>query len=241
MPKRLHRMLLSFALMMIVATSSISAQILPVLNSFKGRTFEGPVDACWPVEFDGCTFVTDSVVLRHSYGAVFRNCRFESRSGTLYIAESGDGIILADCDVKATDRLMFSREYSLADRNYLTGVTVNGEECSVLDEQESIIDIDGLELAASVRGESDGPMFMLMSSDRKYLEAGATACFHVCGLEKGTFVGWQSSENGLKLTVSDDGFSCGVQAVGLIDTETAVISAYTEYGLEAACEILIRR
>lgn len=237
MPKWLHRLSVLCAAMLITAASGAWAQVLPVLNTFSGRTFEGPVDVSWPVLFDGCTFRTDGVVLKHSYGAVFRNCKFECKGGQLCIAESGDGIILADCEVNGCDVLSICREYKAASRNYITGVTVNGEECSVLDEQETIIDIDGLEMAESVRGESDGPLFMIMSADKNVLRKGEIAYVHLRGLEEGMFVGWQSSDPGLKLTVDADGLGCRVYAAGIKGNSKAVISAYTEYGLEAAVEI----
>lgn len=141
MPKWLHILSVFCVVTLITAASGASAQVLPVLNTFSGRTFEGTLDVSWPVLFDGCTFRTDGLVLKHSYGAVFRNCTFECKGGRLYIAGSGDGIILADCEVKGCDGLSISREFSAAYRNYVTGVTVNGDECSVLDEQETIIDI----------------------------------------------------------------------------------------------------
>lgn len=239
MSKWLHRLTVLCAVMLITAASGTRAQVLPMLNTFSGRTFEGTVDVSWPVLFDGCTFKTDGVVLKHSYGAVFRNCVFECKGGELYITESGDGIILADCDVKGCDALSISREYSAAHRNYITGVTVNGEECSVLDEQETIIDIDGLEMAESVRGQSDGPLLMIMSADKSVLRKGEIAYLHIRGLEDGMFVGWQSSAAGLRLTVDDDGLGCRVYASQIKDRERAVISAYTEYGLEAAYEITL--
>ena len=237
--KLLKRLCMLFAAMCLSATSVVQAQVLPILNSFSNRTFNGMVDVSWPVLFDGCTFVTDSIVLRHSYGAVFRNCRFESKTGILYVADSGDGIILADCEVTGCDVLVMSRNFNPAYRNYITGVTVKGEECSVLDEQESIIDIDGLELAECVRGKSAGPMLMLVSGDRKVLQRGDSAYFRLLGLEKGMFVGWKSSDDGLKLIVDDDGMGCRVYAVDVKETSGAVISAYTEYGLEAAYNILV--
>jgi len=235
----LHKMYVLLAVSVLSAVGSVSAQILPVLNSFSNRTFNGTVDVSWPVLFDGCTFVTDSIVLRHSYGAVFRNCRFESKTGVLYLAERGNGIILADCEVTGSDGLVMSMNYNPAYRNYITCVTVNGEECSVLDEQESIIDIDGLELAESVRGGSAGPMFMLASSDCKVLESGDSAYLRLLGLEKGMFVGWKSSDDGLKLIVDDDGMGCLIYAADVKGISGAVISAYTEYGLEAAYNILV--
>ena len=236
MPKWLHRLSVLCAAMLLTAASGAWAQVLPVLNTFSGRTFEGTVDVSWPVLFDGCTFRTDGLVINHSYGAVFRNCTFECTGGELCIAGSGDGIILADCEVKGCNALSICREFSPASRNYITGVTVNGEECTVLDEQETIIDIDGLEMAESV-ADGSGPMIMIMSADKSVLRKGEIAYMHLRGLEEGMFVGWQSSDNGLKLTVDADGMGCRVYAASIKGNKKAVISAYTEYGLEAAVEI----
>ena len=225
------------AVVLMAAVSGVRAQVRPVMNSFSGRTYEGAVDVQGPVLFDSCTFRTDGLVLIHSYGAVFRNCTFECTGGNLFIAGSGDGIVLADCEVNGCDALSICREFSPASRNYITGVTVNGEECSVLDEQETIIDIDGLELAECVRGESDGPMFMTIGADKNVIRQGEIAYLRIQGLEEGMFVGWRSSDPGLKLTVDDDGMGCRVYAAQVGKMRRAVISAYTEYGLEAAIEI----
>ena len=237
--KLLHKMHVLLAVATLCVSGSIRAQVLPVLNSFSGRTFEGTVDVSWPVLFDGCTFRTDGVVLNHSYGAVFRNCTFECPGGELFIAGSGDGIILADCEVKGCESFSICKEYSPAHRNYITGVLVNGEECSVLDEQSNIVDIDGLELAESARGVSDGPVIMLMSCDRKVIERGDSAYFRLRGLDDGMFVGWQCSVDGLRMTVDKDGLGCMVYADNVKKECVAVISAYTEYGLEAAFGITL--
>ena len=240
MRKWLHRLSILAAAVLIAAASGASAQVLPVLNTFSGRTFESTVSVSWPVLFENCTFRTDGAVIKKSYGAVFRNCKFEGKGGNLCIAESGDGIILVDCQVTGCDGLSISKDYNPANRNYITGVTVNGEECTVLDEQETIIDIDGLELEESARGESDGPLFMIMNADKRVLESGEIAYLQVRGLDKGMFVGWSSSARGLKLTVDEDGLGCRVYAADVKDLKSAVISAYTEYGLEAAIEIEIK-
>ena len=185
--RRLYGLCIQLAVMLFAA-GSVSAQVLPLLNSFRSRTFDGTVNVSWPVEFDGCTFLTDSVVLSHSYGAVFRNCRFESRSGKLYMAESGSGMIMAGCEVTGCDGFSFSRHPGPADRNYVTDVTVNGSELDVLEEQESVIEIDGLGLAGSVEGVSHGPLLMLMSAQRNMLKAGETSTLQVRGLEEGKWV-----------------------------------------------------
>ena len=119
------------------AAASVSAQMLPLLNSFRSRTFDGTVDVSWPVEFDGCTFLTDSVVLSHSYGAVFRNCRFESRSGKLYLAENGSGMIMSGCEITGCDGFSFSRHPEPTDRNYVTDVNVNGSVFGVRQKHSS--------------------------------------------------------------------------------------------------------
>ena len=235
--KLLKRLCMLYAAMYLSATSVVQAQVLPILNSFSNRTFNGTVNVSWPVLFDGCTFVTDSIVLNHSYGAVFRNCKFESKTGVLYVAESGDGMILADCEVTGCEGLVMSRIFNPAYRNYITGVTVNSEECSVLDEQETIIDIDGLELTEKVLGRSDGPLFMVLSSDRKAPDDGEAVHLRIRGLEKGMFVGWHSSDSGLRIDVDDDGLGCRVFADNVKSTRKAMICAYTEYGLEAAFTI----
>lgn len=236
MSKRLYGFCVLTSVMLMVAVS-MPAQELPVLNTFSNRTFTGTVDVSWPVLFDNCTFRTDGTVLKHSYGAVFRNCRIEGAGGNLYIAESGDGIILADCEVTGCDEMVLCRQYNPANRNYIAGITVNGQECSVLEEQETVIDIEGLAMAESARGGSDGPLFMVMSPELEKPGSGELAHLHVRGLEKGMFVGWRSSDESLRLAVDDDGLGCRVYAPDDRKIEGAVISAYTEYGLEAAFEI----
>ena len=237
--RRLYGLCIQLAVMLFAA-GSVSAQVLPLLNSFRSRTFDGTVNVSWPVEFDGCTFLTDSVVLSHSYGAVFRNCRFESRSGKLYLAESGSGMIMAGCEVTGCDGFSFSRHPGPADRNYVTDVTVNGSELDVLEEQESVIEIDGLGLAGSVEGVSHGPLLMLMSTPGKVLMAGETATLRVRGLEEGMFIGWHVSDSTVSIRVGDDPFSC---LVTVPEHETGkksfMVCAYTEYGLEAACELCL--
>lgn len=218
---------------------TMSAQVLSVLNSFSNRTFNGTVNVSWPVLFDHCTFVTDSIVLNHSYGAVFRNCRFESGNSVLYLAGSGDGMILSDCDVNGCGCVRFSLQQSMCDRNYIQNVTVNGLEWLVPDDQESITDIEGLELGQSVQGLPSGPMLMLVSADKTTLKTGDASNLRIRGLEKGMFVGWHSADSAVVLSVDDD-FCCSVRAIQKVtQRKDVLITAYTEYGLEAACMLTI--
>lgn len=116
---------------------------------------------------------------------------------------------------------------------------MNGEECSVLDDQETIIDIDGLELEESVSGVSEGPLIMIMNADKSFLKRGETSLLTVRGLRDGMFVGWQSSDPTVNLMV-DGEFSCKViMPAQITDKRIVVISAYTEYGLEAACTLTL--
>ena len=78
---------------------------------------------------------------------------------------------------------------------------------------------------------------MIMSADKRVLRSGEIAYLHLRGLEEGMFVGWQASDRSLKLTVDEDGMGCRVYAESIKGNSRAVISAYTEYGLEAAVEI----
>lgn len=237
--RRLYSLCILLAAILFAA-GKVSAQVLHTLNSFRSRTFDGTVNVSWPVEFDGCTFVTDSVVLSRSYGAVFRNCRFESRSGRLYMADSGSGIILADCDITGSEGFSFSRNPMPADRNYITGVTVNGNEFDVQDEQESVIEIDGLELAGSVAGTSHGPLLMLMSTSANVLNAGETAMLRVRGLDDGMFIGWHVSDSTVSIKVGDDPCVCTVTAPSQVMEQGGfMVCAYTEYGLEAACRLCL--
>lgn len=237
MSKSLGKTTVLLLIVCMLSVSGVRSQVLPVLNRFSGSTFHGTVDVSWPVLFDNCTFETDSVVLSRSYGAVFRNCTFRSRTGQLYMAGSGSGMILADCKAMGCNGLMFSINPSVSDRNYVTGLTVNGDECPVPDDVESIIDIDGLELAECVKGDLKEPLFMQMSADKSTLKAGQSATLQVRGLEDGMFVGWMSWDSLFRIEVDDD-FSCRVIAPDVIrEPGTVLVSAYTEYGLEAACAI----
>lgn len=235
MSKLFNKTILLFIAALVLPVNHTWAQVLPLLNSFRGGTYQRTVDVSWPVLFENCVFVTDSVAITHSYGAVFRNCTFESRSGVFYVADSGDGIILADCEFRGCSELRFSRHPGVSDRNYITGIKVNGDECSVLDDQESIIEIDGLELGDAVTAGKGGPMLMFMSADSNTLRAGETAILRLRGLDEDMFVGWRSSDS-LADMVVDEPFVCRVTAPERItDNGTIVVSAYTEYGLESAC------
>jgi hypothetical protein len=155
------------------------------------------------------------------------------------MAGGGDGMILSDCDVTGCSELRFSMKETAADRNYVTGVRVNADECTVLDDQESIIEIDGLDLDDCVRGDLNGPLILIMSADRTTLKAGETATICLRGLQDDMFVGWKASDPATRLTV-DGAFTCRVTAPEQIDgNRTMVVSAYTEYGLEAACVITL--
>jgi len=240
MSKLLHNALILSAVMLSLAANRMSAQELSMFNSFSNRTFNGTVDVSWPVTFDSCVFVTDSVVLNRSLGAVFRNCRIESKSGALYMALEGDGIILYNCEILGCDELKFSVRNSLSDRNYVSGVVIDGHEYEVDDEEQTIIDIDGLELAESVNGKRNGPLLMQMKADRSVLMAGDSANLRVLGLEEGMFLGWQCPVPYVDIRVGEDCFCCEVTAPREITIkETVVISAYTEYGLEAACALTL--
>ena len=78
---------------------------------------------------------------------------------------------------------------------------------------------------------------MQMSADKSTLKAGQSATLQVRGLEDGMFVGWMSWDSLFRIEVDDD-FTCRVIAPDVIrEPGPVLVSAYTEYGLEAACTI----
>ena len=234
MPRRLQRVCLLFAVTWIAVAGGASAQVLPVQGCFRDTTFDGTLDVAWPVLFDGCTFRTDSVVLKRSCGALFRNCVIESRSGVLYMAAGGDGMILADCELKGCTAFRFTPHADPYSRNYVSGVTVEGAEYVTPDEDESVIDMDGLPLCDIVNGKAQGPLFIRINADKEMAAPGDTVSLQLMGLDEDEFVGWRSSAPEAKIK-AQDAQRC---LVSIPDGEKEVaVWAYTEYGLEAACLI----
>ena len=81
---------------------------------------------------------------------------------------------------------------------------------------------------------------MLMCADKKVLKGGETATMQLRGLEKGMFAGWQSSDTLVSINVGADAFECTVFAPETVtEKRNVLISAYTEYGLEAACVLTL--
>ena len=240
MTKIRYKVWLPTLLMCVSACIGMSAQTLPVLNRFSNRSFEGTVQVSWPVLFEDCTFRTDSIVLSRSYGAILRNCRIESTGRVLYITQEGDGIILSGCELTGCSELRFSTAASAQDRNYVSGVTIGGREYEVPDDEESIIDIEGLGLDDIVKGEKEGPLVLSIQADRTELKAGDTVNLRVRGLDEGMFLGWSASDSAAVIKVHADGFSCSVTMPPMIDEPcSVVVSAHTEYGLEAAKAIKV--
>ena len=235
MTKRRYKVWLLTLFMCLSAGVGMSARTLPVLNRFSNRSFDGTVQVSWPVLFEGCTFRTDSIVLSRSYGAILRNCRIESTSGVLYMALEGDGIILSGCEVTGCSELRFTPSPSARDRNYVSGVTIDGREYEVPDDDETVTDIEGLALDDIVNDLREGPMVLSIQADKTDLKAGETATLRVRGLDEGMFLGWSASDPEAVIKVNADGFSCSVTMPA--DTRepcSVVVSAHTEYGLEAA-------
>lgn len=236
MSMRSQRICLLLAVTLMTVAGGVSAQVQPVLQSFRDMTLEGPLDVSCQVEFDRCTFITDSVVLKQSYGALFRNCVFESRSGVLYMAGGGDGMILADCELKGCRDLRFSPVADSCSRNYVSGVIIEGTDYVVPDDCESVIDMDGLPLRDIVDGTAAGPLFIRITADKTIAHPNDTVSLKLMGLDEGEFVGWRSSVPYANVT-PDGPLSCSfiIPDVG----NDFTIYAYTEYGLEAACTISV--
>lgn len=229
------RILLFTALTMWVA-GSLRAQVLPLLNSFEGRTFHGTVNVSWPVLFERCTFVTDSIVLSNSYGAVFRECSIESKTGVLYMTAAGDGLILKDCNVTGCESFGWSLDTTVVLRNYVSNLIVDGMEYEVEDAKETEIDALGLELDNRLKEGNEGPFILSICIDRSHLSESDTASMCIRGLKEGMFVGWCSKNPNVSIEVTEDPFVCKAWLTGpVMGDGVAAISAHTEYGLEEVC------
>lgn len=222
-----------------------AAQVLHLISEFTGRSFSGTVQVSWPVVFRNCTFKTDSVLISHSYGVLLTGCRIECSNPALYLAGSGSGVIMDDCEVTGPDYIKPALIPSATDRTYLAGLILNGHECSADEEQENIIDMDGLELADAVHDVAAGkktekPLFMTIWSDHSSLKCGDSAVVSVSGLSEDMFIGWHSADTALTLKVRDNPLRCTVFVNGPSqDEHKALVRAFTDYGLEAAVEIRI--
>ena len=148
------------------------------------------------------------------------------------------GLLLGEAQRHQLDELVAG---DLADGGLVDQLGVHVVRFEGRDGQDlALVHDDGVAFGVAVAGsvaDGSGPLIMIMSADKNVLREGEIAYVHIRGLEKGMFVGWQSSDKGLKLTVHEDGMGCRVYAAQVKDLTRAVISAYTEYGLEAAVEI----
>lgn len=216
--------LLTCALAVLLAVETVCAQRIPADYSYRGMTFRGTVFLPSTVIFNDCRFVTDSVVLEHSFGAVFRNCTFECRSDVLYLAESGSGMALVDCNVSGAEEIRFSKTAAPTDRNYVTGLSLNGHQCGAADEDsETVIELDGLEMGDALRRRNPGNEILFARI------VGEDGCLTLQGVEKDMFVGWCCQDSLFSVRVTSDPRTCVVEGSG-----SAVVSAYTEYGIEAS-------
>lgn len=225
--------------------SIAGAQVLPLMNEFSGMRFNGTVQVSWPVLYRNCTFRTDSILLSRSYGAVLVGCTIECSNPTLYLTQTGSGVIMQGCSVSGCQQIMPSVNMSSSDRIYISDLILNGHECSAQDDQEHVIDIDGLELAESVRTiasgqKTDRPLFMVMTAGTGVLRYGESTVLSVRGLSDDMFIGWHSPDSLLALKVLDDPFMCSVSLKHPVtESHSAIVEAYTEYGLEASVNIEI--
>lgn len=212
----------------LLAVCQVSAQRIPVDYNYRGMTFQGPLFLPSTAVFTDCHFKTDSVVLERSFGAVFKNCTFESKSNVLYLAAEGTGMMLVDCEVNGPENLFFSKKTEPTDRNYLIGLKLNGQECES-DESPVLIDLEGLEMGEAVRKASlrNETLFARIKETDNTLT--------LIGIEDDMFVGWKSDNPDVNIVVTADPRTCIVTGKG-----NAVVSAYTEYGIEASKLIMLK-
>lgn len=217
--------ILECAVAALLAVCPACAQRIPADYSYRGMTFRGTLFLPSTAVFNDCHFETDSIVLERSFGAVFRNCTFESRSDVLYMAAEGSGIVLVDCIVTGPQRLQFAVKPQPADRNYMTGLKMNGLECES-DESANVIELDGLEMGNAVRKPDLGKeiLFARIRKDGDRLT--------MTGLDSEMFVGWASDSPAVSIEAAADPGVFMLRGHG-----DAVVSAYTEYGIEASIAV----
>lgn len=206
----------------------VCAQRIPADYNYRGMTFQGTLFLPSTAVFTDCHFVVDSVVLERSFGAVFKNCTFESKSDVLFLAGEGSGMVLVDCEVNGPKGLQFSRKAETTDRNYLTGLKLNGLECES-DESPYVIELDGLEMGEAVR-KSNLRNEILFARIRK--EGNELT---MMGLDNDMFLGWSSDNPDVRIGVTSDPKTFIAYGTG-----EAVISAYTEYGIEASTTVILK-
>jgi len=234
-----------FVTLALLHLSGTRAQVLPLINEFSGMTFNGTVQVSWPVLYRNCTFRTDSILMSRSYGAVLVGCDIECTNSTLYLTGSGSGVVMQDCRISGCEQIVPALNMSMTERTYISGLTLNGHEFTAQEDQEDLIDIDGLEMADAVQaitggGKTDSPLIMVMTADDRQLKYGGSTMLSVRGLTEGMFVGWYTADTLLMLKVDEDPMKCRVSVNRpVIEDHDAIVSVYTEYGLEAAVKISI--
>lgn len=222
-----------------------------------------------------CTFHNaGKPVLGKADGAVFLGCSFICDADSLFLARSGDGIVMAGCRVIGAQSVGWSEEVKESDRNYLYDFTICGQNEPELYGCQQTVDMEGLRLADAFVYETENgdicynlanllnrpeldvtlnsaeqylgrslkglPVRMTVCASEQGIECGSGQVVTVCagGLDADMFIGWTVSDERLVLAPSADPASCTVSLKdGVDDTFSAVVTAYTEYGLEQAVSI----
>lgn len=217
----------------------------------RGRTFHGQITSSFPMAFIDCLFVNDGKpVLKSTEGAVFLNCCFRiDGEGDLYVTERGDNIVMVDCSLIGFDGFQWSETIRKSDRNYVSGLTLNGRELS-LDSLDCTIDMDGLDMVNSYRVVTKGDTLYqipgsvntarISASDYRIASKGESVKLMVEGLSDNMFVGWWTDDEQISLVPGPEPMAC----LAILEDDArlvhdASVNVVTEYGLELSVTLQV--
>ncbi len=241
----------SFQLQATLQSSCCAAQVTDLQFKepnvlMRGRTFHGQITATFPMAFIDCIFVGDGKpVLKSTDGAIFLNCCFRTDGdGQLYMAGSGNNIVMVDCYLIGYDGFCWSENIRKSDRNYVSGLTLNGTEFS-LESDANTIEMDGLDIADSFREVHHGDivykvpgmsrMARISASDYRLTQKDESVKLTVEGVDDGTFVGWWTDDELVRLVPGPEPMACmAILNDNVRQVHDAMVNVVTETGLELA-------
>lgn len=216
----------------------------------REKTFHGQISATFPMAFMDCIFVGDgNAVLKSTDGAIFLNCCFRTDgTGVLNMTESGDNIVMVDCYLIGYDGFNWSQDIRKTDRNYVSGLTLNGREIS-LESDANTIEMDGLDMVDMFREVSHGDTIYripapanfprLTASGYRVSLKGDSVKLMVEGGADDMFVGWWTDYDYIRLVPGPEPSACTVILDSNVGAQReVVVNVVTDSGLELAIALM---